>query len=246
MAPHLTKEMRENIVIWHYEGHKKALEIARLARCSERTVYDVLRLHRDFGVVQNPLAQPRGRKRILDAGDVNYLSALLAANPTLYLDELQILLFENRGVDVSLATLSRALRRIALTHKGVAKTAAERNELLRAIWQAEYGDIPPNYFVWIDESSVDDKTNQRGDRWSAMGHACVRRDTFIRGQRFSILPALTTDGIIALDIFEGSVNKERFINWVSEELVCMLLPLSRCVLPVLCTGSQAYPISGTP
>jgi hypothetical protein len=78
-------------------------------------------------------------------GDINYLSALLAANPTLYFDELQILLFENRSVDVSLATLSRALHHIALTHKGVAKTAAERNELLCAIWQAEHGC----YGYWI-------------------------------------------------------------------------------------------------
>ena len=34
-------------------------------------------------------------------------------------------------------------------------------------------------------------------------------------------PALTVDGLIALDIFEGSVNKEKFIHSVSTELVCM-------------------------
>jgi hypothetical protein len=79
---------------------------------------------------------------------MNNLSSLLAANPAL--DKLQVLLSDNRNMDVSLATLSRALHQLALSHKGVAKTAAERNELLHAIWQAEYGEIPPNYFVWID------------------------------------------------------------------------------------------------
>jgi hypothetical protein len=47
----------------------------------------------------------------------------------------------------------------------------------------------------------------------------MRRATFIRGQRYSILSALTADGFIALDIFEGSVNKDRFIKFLNEELV---------------------------
>jgi hypothetical protein len=53
-------------------------------------------------------------------------------------------------------------------------------------------------------------------------HTCVHRAAFIRGQRYSILPALTSDGIIALDIFEGSVNKEKFIRFLKEDLVCTL------------------------
>jgi hypothetical protein len=138
----------------------------------------------------------------------------------LYLDELQEQLFAARDKDISLATLSRAIRRLAMTHKRVSKTAAERNELLRATWQAMYGDIPAEYFVWLDESSVDNKTNQRNHGWADLGRACVRRATFIRGQRYSVLPALTSDGIIALDIFEGSVNKDRFMRFLNEDLVC--------------------------
>jgi hypothetical protein len=141
------------------------------------------------------------------------------SNPALYLDELQEQLFFARNNDVSLATLSRTIRRLAMTHKCISKTAAERNELLRATWQAAYGDIPAEYFVWLDESSVDDKTNQRTRGWAELGRACVRRATFIRGQRYSVLPALTSDGIVALDIFEGSVNKERFIQFLTDELV---------------------------
>ncbi|KAI0713719.1 hypothetical protein C8Q76DRAFT_578143, partial [Earliella scabrosa] len=36
--------------------------------------------------------------------------------------------------------------------------------------------------------------------------------------RYSILPALSTDGIIALDILEGSVNKERFLEFLNDQL----------------------------
>lgn len=130
MAPHTTTEMRERMVVWRTELGKSTVEIAELAGCSERTVREVLRLHRETGNVQNTFAQSRGGPRSLDQGDMTYISSLLDANPTMYLDELQIKLAETRHVDVSIATLSRALRRLAITHKKVSKAAMERNELL--------------------------------------------------------------------------------------------------------------------
>jgi transposase len=223
MAPFTTPEMRQNMVFWRFEQHKTAFEISKLAQCSERTVYNVLRLHREYGQVTNPFTH-RGRPRkALDPIDIEYIYALLQANPAMYLDELQEQLFAARDKDVSLATISRAIRNLGMTHKSISKTAAERDELLRATWQAAYGDIPAEYFVWLDESSVDDRTNQRTRGWADVGRACVRRATFIRGQRYSVLPALSSDGIIALDIFEGSVNKERFIQFLNNELVCCII-----------------------
>ena len=220
MAPHVSPALRERIVYWREVDGKQINEIADLAGCSERTVYTVLQLHRDFGTFNNPYARPRGRPRQLSTADTTYLSSLLQANPTLYLDEIQDQLLATRDVEVSISTISRALRHLAVTHKTVSKSSAERNEELRAIWQAEYGGIPMDSFVWLDESSVDDLTNHRTEGWSALGRACVRRATFLRGQRFSVLPALSVDGIIACDIFEGSVNKERFIKFIAEDLVC--------------------------
>lgn len=81
----------------------------------------------------------------------------------------------------------------------------------------EYSD--PELFVFLDESAVDNHTIQRNHGWSQMGIPCVSRGAFLRGTRFSILPALTIDGIIALDIFEGSVNKEKFIGFLKDSVV---------------------------
>ena len=41
----------------------------------------------------------------------------------------------------------------------------------------------------------------------------------LRGRKYSILPALSLDGILTLDIFEGSVNRERFIEFLRNSLV---------------------------
>src|SRR6202034_1106877 len=122
-------------------------------------------------------AQPCGRHRSLTTADLNYLSSILDANPCLYLDELQSRLATDRDINVSISTIFRAVRSLALSRKRVSKAALERNELLCATWQAEYGDIPADYFVWLDESSVDDHTNQHADGWAVSGRACVRHAT---------------------------------------------------------------------
>jgi len=104
---------------------------------------------------------------------------------------------------------------MALSQKKVSPAAIERNELLRVTWQAAYADIPADYTVWLDESSVDNRTNQRQMGWAEVGQACVCREIFIRGQRYSVLPAFTWEGYIALDIFEGAINKEKFITFLT-------------------------------
>ncbi|TFK62728.1 hypothetical protein BDN72DRAFT_748698, partial [Pluteus cervinus] len=42
--------------------------------------------------------------------------------------------------------------------------------------------------------------------------------------RYSILPALTTEGIVALEIFEGSVTKDRFLTFIQDHICPILNP----------------------
>ena len=44
--------------------------------------------------------------------------------------------------------------------------------------------------------------------------------TFLRGTWYSVFPVLTVDGIIALDIFPSSVDRERFLGFLHEQVVC--------------------------
>ena len=117
MAPFTTLEMWEAMVHWRFEQHMTALQISILAGCSEQTVYKVLQLHWDYGQVTNPFTCTRGQHRILENGDIEYIHALLQANPALYLDELEEQLFSVQDKDVSLASLSRAIQWLAMTLK---------------------------------------------------------------------------------------------------------------------------------
>ena len=222
MAPPISLELRKCIIYWRHELNLPISEIVRLSRRSERAIYTVLQYHRDFQQPSNPFARLRGCKRILEREDLEYLDGLLSSQPALFLDEIQDKLQEMRDVEVSLATLSRTLSQLSITHKRVAKEALERNEHLRATWQTVMGQYEPRQLVFIDEAGVDDHTNVRKWGWAPLGQACVRRTSFLRGQKFSILPALSLDGILTLEIFEGSVNQERFLIFLRNYLVCAM------------------------
>ena len=42
---------------------------------------------------------------------------------------------------------------------------------------------------------------------------------FVRGKRYTILPAITMEGFVAVDIFEGSCDKKKFVDFVLGQVV---------------------------
>jgi hypothetical protein len=71
----------------------------------------------------------------------------------------------------------------------------------------------------------DERTSNRHTGWSRQGSRCVQRKCFVQGKRFSILPIITLDGIIAHDIIEGSVTSKKFYEFLHELVVCICFPL---------------------
>ena len=195
-------------------------EVADVFKVSVGFVHHVVDLHRKYGQVTDPHVQPRRGRRILTFEHENYIRALVEVKPSIYLDEIQEKLATEHGIHISLATISRTLARMQYSKKSLSRRAAERNEDLRNLWELEMAELDdPDFFVFIDESAVDNRTVRRSSGWSPVGGRSVSRCAFFRGKRHSILPALSSDGIIALDIFEGSVNKERFLQFLREQVV---------------------------
>ena len=213
-------------------GGRKANQFARSQSwlAAQREQFSPSSVYRDYGIVSNPNARLRGRPRALDTGDVNYLSALLQANPVLYLDELQEKLLTQRGVDVLIATLLRTLRRLHFSRKCVSARMLERNYTLRSVYWIQIADMVPdlNMLIFIDEAAKNDRTSGCPKGWSLMGTCCIQQRAFVRGKCFSILPVLTLDGIIAHDVIEGSVNMEWFLGFLEEHVVRNLLCSGTC------------------
>jgi len=92
----------------------------------------------------------------------------------------------------------------------------------RAIYMNRFAEIvtDPAMVMFIDEAARNKKNPSRKMGWSLKGMRAVQGRCFIRGQRFSILPVLTLDGIIAHDIIPGSVTSDLFVKFLREHIVC--------------------------
>ena len=88
--------------------------------------------------------------------------------------------------------------------------AAERNELLRSAFIAKIGNgYVPEQFVFLDESAKDERTLSRRYGYS---YASTRAR--------SKVPALTNNGIVAIEVMEGSYNKKKFEDFIYTQVVC--------------------------
>ena len=56
-----------------------------------------------------------------------------------------------------------------------------------------------------------------------MGTRAEKKVVFVRGKRYTILPALTLKEFIAIDIMEGSCTKECFKNFIISDVVIIFL-----------------------
>lgn len=218
---YVSQDLKARIPVLFYDQGYSAKEICGILGIKKSLVYQALAYFKAYGVAHNPLARKSGRRRLLSVADVNLVSALVNRRHTIYLDEIQDELYQERGVFVSIPTLCRTLRRLDFTRKIVSARALERNDLLRSAFMNKIADeVPdPNMMMFVDEAARNRRSSMRPRGWARMGMRCVQRRFFVRGDRYSILPILSLDGIITYDIIPGSVTSERFLHFLRELVV---------------------------
>src|SRR5882762_6752987 len=119
MAPRISSNLRECIIIWYYDQNQSVEDIIKLTCRSKATIYRILATFEEFGQVTNPHSRLAGRKCTLLSTDLLYILGLLNAQLSLYLDEIQERLVAAHHIQVLLPTISRTLRRLAITNKSV-------------------------------------------------------------------------------------------------------------------------------
>ena len=85
----LLTDIKGHIVKWYFEDQYTMAEIAEWAECSIGLVSNVLHNHWELGQVNNPFKCYTSHPTSLTKDDLNFISMILSANPSLYLDEIQ-------------------------------------------------------------------------------------------------------------------------------------------------------------
>jgi hypothetical protein len=96
--------------------------------------------------------------------------------------------------------------------------------LLRADYIYTIGtEYQAEQLIFLDESAKDERTLSRHYGYSFKNQVASQKIVFLRGVRYTILPALTLDGFIACDIMKGSCSKERFRTFVLSQVVSICI-----------------------
>ncbi|PPQ84100.1 hypothetical protein CVT24_002275 [Panaeolus cyanescens] len=215
-----SSDLKQRVIYQAYTLRKKTTAIAIDLDMPLRVVQHTLKLWQDIGEVCRS-RKGIGRTPIMRNDAVKFMLALIEHSPDIYLDEIQEQLEDQHDIVVSLSTIYITLKRLGMSLKKLSRVAQERCEDARRAFVLEIGGEAPERIVTADESAVNLLTSYRQNGWAFRGLRARKQSKFVRGTRYSILPAITTDGIIFSHITVGSYDGDKFLRWLAGLLEVM-------------------------
>ncbi len=85
-------------------------------------------------------------------------------------------------------------------------------------------NFPSYMFVWIDETGSDARANIRKFGYAVIGEAPVYHRFLVRGKRISAIAAICTEGLIDVELTTGSVDGDKFLDFVRGSLIPSMHP----------------------
>ena len=126
------------------------------------------------------------------------------------------------------STICRLLAEHGFTRKKVQHVALQRRMELRAAFMASVYMFSEDMFIWVDESGSDSKDQLRKYGYALCGERAVCRRLLVRGKRVSAIAALSTEGLVALELTDGSVDGDTFYDFVRGSLIPEMNPFDGC------------------
>jgi transposase len=230
MAPRMAADTHQLIGDMLLSGRFNQSQIAKVARCTDRSVRAIATNIRLYGSTKAPPNRP-GRRRRITPPMLDALRDCLAVKPGLYQNEMAVFLHDDFGVLPSISSLSRALKSIGWSKKGTRHVPQERNADLRDFYRYNLSEFQSWQLIYVDESGCDKRVGFRRSGWSPLGVTPVQVTRFHRDRRYQILPAYTQDGILFSQVFQGSTDGTLFEDFIEQLLhYCNPFPQPRSVI----------------
>ena len=112
------------------------------------------------------------------------------------------------------------------------KEARERDPVLREAWIRQLGHFRADQLVFTDESGINPRHGDTTHGWAKKGEVIRMKVPGPKSENYSLLPAMTVDGYIALIVHQGAVNKELFLDFLQDYVLplCNPYPEPRSVI----------------
>ncbi len=145
-------------------------------------------------------------------------------NPCLYLLEICQAIYDATQVAVSGSTVCRVLHRLGYSRKKVQQIAKQRCLEFRSAFMAQVLQFPRELFVWVDETGSDARTHIRRFGYSLRGLPPIYTRRLIHGKRISAIAAISSEGLVGVDLELNSVNSDKFIDFIRGTIIPEMQP----------------------
>lgn len=212
--------------MWLHLVHRRSSsQISELLLLSERSVRRYISLFYQTGDVE-PKSQRHGPQKLLgDFGQLTLLQIILR-HPGIYLSEIREELYVLLGVDVSVPSICRTLKHMGCTRQVMCHVASQRSDTLRAQFMAQVSVYDPSMLVWLDETGTDARNTIRKYGYSLRGMPLCDQRLLVRGKRYTAIPIVSLEGIHDVYLAEGTMNGDRFVQFVQNCLLPHLMPFN--------------------
>jgi transposase len=216
---HISKDLKDR-ALWLISHGYAPEDICEIFDISQKSIARWKQNNRLYGSVVPPPNPMQSRPRILNADMTHDLYTLLEEAPEMYLSEIQDWIALAYEVHISTAALHANIRDAGITFKLLRKAAAERDEDLRQEWIQDVNThFMASQMVFVDETSKDDRTIYRHYGRAVAGRRATISANFVRGERYSMVAALSLDGYEAVHVVPGSVDGEGFLDFIVNAVV---------------------------
>ena len=213
-------DLRKKAVALYEAGNMSIRKVAERLMVNKNTVNEWLKLYREQGNVQ-PKRVGSTRKSQLE----NYkeeVKKMVAEYPDYTLAEYCEYCLEKMGVGLSESAMCRFLQKEKLTRKKktlrASQAGTEKNQQARVDYWEEIRDVKPENLVFIDEMAILLGIMREYGR-SLRGTRIYDKKPFYRGERMTVIGAISQEKVIAFDIIGKSMRGEDFKKFIKEHLV---------------------------
>jgi transposase len=209
-----SQDLRQRILHAVDQGKPRA-EIVKIFEVSRATIKRYLKLRRETGEVKAKAIPGRPAKKgaVLQAG----LRAQLQVHPDATLQEHRELWETEHGMQVSTATMSRAIQRGGWTRKKKTLRASEQKEETRSAWRKQAQMFDASKLVFVDECGSHIALTRLYAR-SPKGKRAFGAIPRNRRANITLLASLSLQGMGEALILEGPADAPAFEVYIEQVL----------------------------
>lgn len=228
--PHRSSAYSEDIrwrIVWQSQAlGASCKEIAANVNVDISTVKRVLHKFSSTGeVCKRPYPSEKAYRKINETVQ-HFILYLVLSKPGIYLREIVGEVNSVLGLDITESAACKFLKKAGFTHQKLATFALQRDDALRDQFVSDVSPYQLDSLLFVDEMGANDQNAVRRYGYSLRGKPLKAQKLLARGEHISCIVAMSTQGIVALDVARSSVDGDVFYNFVCTSLLKKLMPFN--------------------